>query len=414
VCLVTPGHLSTNPRLVKEADALAGAGYDVSIVASRFIDWADATDREFDGRDWQVTKVGFGPCSSQLRRVRHGMHRRLFQQLARIGALVPWVAEGAFHPIIPELTRAACAVKADLYIAHNLAALPAASRAAALQRARLGFDAEDFHSGELTDGPESRRARSVVRAIEAKYLPKCDHLTAASPEIGRAYASVYGVREPVVVLNVFPRGDAPPAPVDSDTGGGGQSLYWFSQTIGPDRGLETAVEAIGRSVSRPMLVLRGEPSPDYRERLMAFASRCGIGGGIRIEMPAAPSELVRLAALHDLGLASESPVTENRDICLTNKLFTYLLAGVPVLASATTAQAGIGRQMPGALFLYPPGDAEALSRLIDHLLLSPAALAEARQEAWTLGQRRYNWETEQAVFLASVAAVLEDKVGGVV
>ena len=27
VCLLTPGHLSTNPRLVKEADALANAGY---------------------------------------------------------------------------------------------------------------------------------------------------------------------------------------------------------------------------------------------------------------------------------------------------------------------------------------------------------------------------------------------------
>jgi len=29
VCLVTPGQPSTNPRLVKEADALAEAGYDV-------------------------------------------------------------------------------------------------------------------------------------------------------------------------------------------------------------------------------------------------------------------------------------------------------------------------------------------------------------------------------------------------
>jgi hypothetical protein len=35
--LVTPGHLSTNPRLVKEADALAAAGYQVSVVSARFI-----------------------------------------------------------------------------------------------------------------------------------------------------------------------------------------------------------------------------------------------------------------------------------------------------------------------------------------------------------------------------------------
>jgi glycosyltransferase involved in cell wall biosynthesis len=413
VCLVTPGHLSTNPRLVKEADALAGAGYEVSIVASRFIGWADEADRELDGRDWAVTKVGFGPYAGKVGRVRQGIRRRLFEQLFRLIGPLPWVAEGAFHPVIPGLTRAACAVKADLYIAHNLAALPAAGRAAEVHGARLGFDAEDFHSGELPDGPGSRRARSVVRAIEARYLPRCDHLTAASPGIARAYSTAYGIREPVVVLNVFPRRDAPPAPVVSGAIDSRGSLYWFSQTIGPDRGLETAIEAIGRSVSRPLLVLRGNPAAGYRERLMALASRCGAGDGIRFETLAAPGKLVKMAAPHDLGLASEVPVTENRSICLTNKIFTYLLAGVPVLASATTAQARIARQMPGALFLYPPGDAEALSRLIDDLLLSPTALAQARRAAWELGQGRYNWEAEQAVFLASVVAVLKEKGGGV-
>ena len=33
ICLVSPGHLSSNPRLVKEADALHEAGYAVRVVA---------------------------------------------------------------------------------------------------------------------------------------------------------------------------------------------------------------------------------------------------------------------------------------------------------------------------------------------------------------------------------------------
>ena len=57
ICLVTSGHLSTNPRLVKEADALFSAGYEVSIISSRFIEWADKADSEFNKRSWHIEKL---------------------------------------------------------------------------------------------------------------------------------------------------------------------------------------------------------------------------------------------------------------------------------------------------------------------------------------------------------------------
>ena len=33
ICLITPGHVASTPRLVKNADALAAAGYEVHVVA---------------------------------------------------------------------------------------------------------------------------------------------------------------------------------------------------------------------------------------------------------------------------------------------------------------------------------------------------------------------------------------------
>jgi len=33
ICLVSPGHVASNPRLVKEANSLVAAGYDVRVVA---------------------------------------------------------------------------------------------------------------------------------------------------------------------------------------------------------------------------------------------------------------------------------------------------------------------------------------------------------------------------------------------
>src|SRR5262245_7998845 len=61
VCLVTTGQPSTNPRLVKEADALSAAGYDVTVVGAFGGDWAIQADRSllaqkpwaFDLVDWR-------------------------------------------------------------------------------------------------------------------------------------------------------------------------------------------------------------------------------------------------------------------------------------------------------------------------------------------------------------------------
>lgn len=403
VCLVTPGHLSTNPRLIKEADALAAAGYAVNIVCARFLEWADEADREFAGRPWKVSKVAFGPIA--------GRPKHLIQSLVRRGYMLAYKyfgvgAERSFHPVVPALTRAACAIKADLYIAHNLAALPAAYRAATMHGAKLGFDAEDFHSGELNETPENALSLRLTREIERRYFPRCDYLTAASPGIAKAYASAYAVKEPLVILNVFPKADSPAESTPRGTATPSPSLYWFSQTIGPDRGLETVVEAIACSFSRPTLYLRGNPSPGYQEQLSALAEQHGIGDRLRFLKPASPGDMVRLAAEYDIGLATEVSRTSNRDICLTNKIFTYLLAGVPVLATDTSAQTEIAASIPDAVFVYPQQDVKALATRMDRLFTLHGLLETARKAAWHLGHGRYNWDCEKTSFIELVRSRL--------
>src|SRR5438477_3044148 len=67
VCIVTPGHLASNPRVVKEADALHGAGYDVTVVAGDEADFVRPFDEEILARvPWKAVRVG---ASSLLARV---------------------------------------------------------------------------------------------------------------------------------------------------------------------------------------------------------------------------------------------------------------------------------------------------------------------------------------------------------
>jgi glycosyltransferase involved in cell wall biosynthesis len=405
VCLVTPGHLATNPRLVKEADALYEAGFRVAVVAARFVAWAEEADREFVDRPWTVRTVAFGPRAPLLVYLWQSGLRRLAALLDRHAGARWGVEARAFHPAVPALARQARQVRAALYIAHNLAALPAAGVAARRHGARLGFDAEDFHLGELEEGERFRWERSLVRRLEARWLPLCRHLTAASPGIAQAYVREYGVCEPVVVLNVFPLAQAPARP-QPPTVAPGPAVYWFSQTLGPDRGLETAVEALARATSRPHLYLRGAPRADFAAKLQVRAGELGVGDRLHFLPPIRPGQLVADAAAYHVGLAGEEGRCVNSKISLSNKAFTYLLAGVPVVLSDTPAQARLAAELGGAARVYPVGDAAGLAAALDAILGEEGRLQAAREVAWSLGRTRFNWDVEKGKFLASVAAAL--------
>jgi glycosyltransferase involved in cell wall biosynthesis len=405
VCLVTPGHLATNPRVVKEADALSAAGYRVEVVCADYVAWARSADREFAGRPWKVRrKLRFGPQAPLPTYLLQTLRRRSAGALFGAGLRARWIAETAFHPLVPALNTALSEIEADLYVAHYVAALPATAHAAAKFGGKLAFDAEDYHLGEFPESEGCSRQKELLRRIEADYLPACAYVTAASPGIAEAYARTYGVQA-TPVLNAFPRSQAPLASTDR-----GEcphpSVYWFSQTIGPNRGLECAVRAIGLSRACPHLYLRGTVSPDYAARLLAISSTHGSEERLHFLELAAPGSMEQIAAQFDVGLAAEPGWTENNSLALSNKVFTYLSAGIPTVGSSTKAHIGLAQHAPGAIFVYRADDPEDLAKTLDLLLLSPGNLRAARAAAWQLGQTRFSWDQEKGRLIACVDEAL--------
>jgi glycosyltransferase involved in cell wall biosynthesis len=166
--------------------------------------------------------------------------------------------------------------------------------------------------------------------------------------------------------------------------------------------LETAIEALGVSRSRPTLFLRGDLATGFAQRIADLARRAGVAERVKLLTPVHPAELVRSAAEYDIGLASEPGFSQNNNIAASNKIYTYLLAGLPVVASATPGQQRVAEGAP-SVSLYQPGDASDLARVLDELLLSPEMLARARAQAWEAGQKRFNWDVGKAALLEAVA-----------
>jgi glycosyltransferase involved in cell wall biosynthesis len=399
ICIVTPGQIGSNPRVVKEAQALHEEGFDVTVIATRTLDLVEPRDQSLMQRiPWCLKRLDLRPGSRwRLNRLVQMAHRRAYTAMG----LSP-LANLGFSAFTRPVMAAALRTPADLYIAHYPAALPSAAAAARRHGARYAYDAEDFHLGDWPERPEYEIERRLVRAIEGQYLPECAHITAASPGIADAYAETFGVARPTVVLNVFPRAQAPSGPTPAGTVTPGPSVYWFSQTIGAGRGIECAVRAIGRGRSRPHLYLRGSPATGFLERLHVIATEAAVVDRLHILPSAAPSEMERLAANYDVGLSCEPGHTANNRIALGNKLFSYLLGGVPVVMSDIPAHRRFAAEAGMSTCLYPVDDADALAAILDRLLCDPGRLTAARTEAFRLGRDRYNWERERGALLATV------------
>jgi glycosyltransferase involved in cell wall biosynthesis len=413
ICLLTPTQPSVNPRIVKEADALAEAGHQVHVLCGHTVPWADESDATLlRQRKWICSYVGGEPGSLQhwWTRARHGAVRRFPSTWKLAGG----VARCALARITPELRAAAVRVEAELYVAHYVGALAAAGEAARDRSALLAFDAEDFESGYYEHESGPRVIDRLTERIERQFLCQCCYVTAASAGIGAAYASKYGLENPTTILNVFPHCERPLQFRETD-GDAPLTLYWFSQTIGGDRGLEDVVGAMALLPECNIeLHLRGRWASGYEDSFLRFAADRGLQAGkIRFCPPASAEEMIRLSAEYDVGLALERPVSPNRDMCLTNKIFSYLLAGNAIAASSTTGQKAIVEKLGAAGFLYEPGDCETLARGLRVWHDDRARLQYARREAWSFGTHTFNWDLEKKKLIGLVDSIFSERNTGV-
>ena len=202
------------------------------------------------------------------------------------------------------------------------------------------------------------------------------------------------------MCSLFAERDVEVAPDElaAEVPAGTRSLYWFSQTIGPNRGLEDAVRALPLLPDDVVLSLRGGWAHGYEHDLRSLAASLGVDYRLRALPHCRPDEVIRRAAEHDVGLALEPGNRQNNDLAVSNKLFTYLLAGIPAVVTETVGQQGICEGLPDATRLYKVGNVGELGRSLLSLLEDP----EAKVAAQNAAQHRYNWDTEKLKLIREI------------
>nr|WP_294899510.1 glycosyltransferase [uncultured Pedobacter sp.] len=385
ILLITTTHLAKNPRLVKEIDTLRDE-YHLVVVFFSLLSHYQEFDKKIIQRfpDVDFRKINWAK-KYYPRRFLYTFLQKLLIVIWKLSGKTCWV-EQLFFSGFYFLKKTCRSIKADLVHAHNPGSWGVAVQIGKEQGIVCSFDMEDFHSGEY-EFNDSKKI--VLEALEAKYYFRTDYLLAASPLIAKAYQKKYGAKEIVVINNVFPKQQFHERSV-TDTAKP-LALVWFSQMIGPDRGLKEVIEAVNKLAFGVVLNLYGECEKDYRQQIICFLDN---KHQINFRGLLPNDDLNYALSDYDIGIASEMGHTPNRNFCLTNKIFAYVQAGLSILASDTAAQSDFLKEHPQTGNLYNRKEPAEIANILTQLHENRNLLHHQQQDAYTLGQTKLCWEIE--------------------
>jgi len=352
VVLVTTVHPAADARILwREARRLANAGYGVEVIGP-----PPGPKAPIGG----VRLTLICRAKGRLRRVLFGGWR-----------------------LVPLLVRQ----RAALYHIHDPELLPVGLPLRALGR-RIADDAHEDLPQQIRDKEWiPKPARAPLAWLARIFLRATSHLLSGVVAATDGVASGFGGR--VVVVRNYPD-----VSLFSPHEGSGEDRVSFVYVggISFSRGLREMVAATERN-DRVRLHLIGAVEGTAEADFLAGRAP----SRVTVEPWMEPPDVYRRLGEADVGLALLHDVPRYRE-ALPVKLFEYMAAGLPVIASDFPLWRGIV-EGAGAGLLVDPRDPQAIAAAIDRLAADPELRRAMGQRARRAAVERYNWQSEAEALL---------------
>lgn len=389
ICMCVQGESRTDVRVIREATALVAAGYSVVIV--------------------DLLKESNGLAEEDINNVwvRHIFMPHWFMPTR----FKPWFFVKQIQLLV-RTTYLLVKESADAYHAHDTETLLPCYIASILRRKPLIFDAHEFPlvQGDSSEMILKRLWRYLTSAITlALVLPSCQQIITVSSQLAQEIQKIYPGTEITIVRNILAyrsvtKGDRLHQYLNLSSE---VHIVLYQGNIQADRGLDNLVRAAKFLKQDIVIVMMGKASETTLSALKALIIHEDVADQVKILPPVPYVELLEWTASADIGIVVNPPDHSlNVRFCLPNKVFEYLMAGLPVLSSQLVAVADIietyccGHILPS---LAP----EEIAKAINMMLADSASLARMRQKALEATRQELNWEKESKKLVCLYQTILK-------
>ena len=292
-------------------------------------------------------------------------------------------------------TWAVLQISADVYHAHDENALLPCYIAAMVHRKPLIFDAHELP----LRGPDRTcwtGLRRFLTFLLTRMVSRCSGVITVSSPIAQEIQRRFQAQKVTLLRNIpafqtIAKSDR----LRQHLGLGPEvRIALYQGNLQPGRSLDIVVRAVPFLEQNIVVVLMGKGVGGVVSELEALAVKLGVVDRVKIIPPVPYTELLDWTASADVGLAVFSPDSLSIRWCLPNKLFEYLMAGLPVLATPLDAVADILTTYDVGRIVLSPTPAD-IAAAINTMLEDRVGLERMHRNALYAVQHDLCWEKER-------------------
>ncbi len=337
------------------------------------------------------------PARRGLARVRRAKDIALVYANPKHADVTYWTLNDRFEKIF----KLASQHRADIWLANDWTALPIARRLAAEQGVPYAYDTHELAVDEYAHRLRWRLLqRPVIASIERGGIAGAAVTSCVSQGIADRLHVLYGLLEKPLLIRNMPRYD-----VHAFRPCGEPISVLYHGVVNSGRGLEACIDSVALWRPEFHLTIRGPGPTAYIESLETRIRSAGLEERVALAPPVPMTDLVKEAALFDIGLFALPGYSAQNVHVLPNKFFEYTMAGLALCVSdlpemtALLRQHGLGRSIPD---VSPQAIAAAINGFT-------RAEIDACKQRSLEAAKLLNWETEsERLFTAIERAVLQD------
>lgn len=218
--------------------------------------------------------------------------------------------------------------KANLLLSNDLDTLVPNYFLSKLRRKKLVYDTHEYFTGmpELQTKPFKRK---IWRTLEKFILPRLKYAYTVSESVAGQYEKDYGIK--LKVVRNTPLRSNPIQNSNKIFPEGKTILLLQGSGINKDRGAEELIESMQLLPDNFLLVLIG--GGESWEELKKLCHTLSLEGKVMFIEKIPFEELKKFTPSAYLGFSLDKPSNLNYKLSLPNKIFDYIHAGVPIIAS---------------------------------------------------------------------------------
>lgn len=351
-------------RVLKEALSLQTHDYDVTVIAHG--DESLKDDEIVNG--FKVKRLGY-------------LNRKITKnKFAKLGAYLDYIKKAVSY-----------SKEFDILHCNDLNTLPIAViiKKYFNKNVKIMYDAHEYET-EMKGMQGTQKY--LIKWLERDFIKYADKVITVSDSIANEYARLYDIPKPELVLNAPPYRKIVKKDIFRDTLGivKDQTIFLYQGGLSPGRGIEILLEAFKDSEHNSVIVFMGSGPLEHvvKEHVKNYNT-------IFFHEAVSHDVLLDYTCSADYGILFYENNCLNHYYCSPNKMFEYLMAEIPVIASNLFEMKRLIQENTIGVVARensPDGLREAIKEAV---MIDKSLLGNNIKKV----KEMYNWEEQEKVLL---------------